>query len=406
MNAELLYALRDPAGVPSHPVLFLILGVLTFALHIGAVQVMLGAGVLALRGAFSKDLRWRRLATTMLTTSKIAVSVAIVLGVAPLLFVQVTYDPFWYTSNVLSARWVIGFIAILIAGYSAMYAFYNRNHDFVGHETRSPWLMVISLALLLLVGWIMHALSYQMLFPEQWKEWYAPGGVLDTTGAQLHETHWVRFAFFISLSAPVIGAWIYALRRYKQSQPSVDAEDQAWLAGLAQSLMIRGGAVVLLAGAAWMWTLPEKMSFFATSPWVVISAAALILTVVLPSLLGRRLDSSWAYGVFGMGVVALIVVAAAREILRYQVLFGIHGYDALDYKINMDWYSTLTFFLTFVSIGGVTLAYLIAIAWRAGQTEGVYTPGPAIQRLGRLSVGLLIFWIVHYFVVGFWVWMA
>ena len=41
MNAEMLLALRDPAGVPSHPLVFLLLGVLTFALHIAAVQVML-----------------------------------------------------------------------------------------------------------------------------------------------------------------------------------------------------------------------------------------------------------------------------------------------------------------------------------------------------------------------------
>jgi hypothetical protein len=43
MTPEMLYALRDPAGVPSHPLVFLLLGVLTFALHIAAVQVMLGA---------------------------------------------------------------------------------------------------------------------------------------------------------------------------------------------------------------------------------------------------------------------------------------------------------------------------------------------------------------------------
>ena len=40
MTPQMLYALRDQAGVPSHPLVFLILGVLTFALHIAAVQVI------------------------------------------------------------------------------------------------------------------------------------------------------------------------------------------------------------------------------------------------------------------------------------------------------------------------------------------------------------------------------
>ena len=70
MDAAMLYALRDPAGVPSHPIIFLLLGVLTWALHIAAVQVMLGASVLTLFGAFQQNPHWRRLATAMLATAK------------------------------------------------------------------------------------------------------------------------------------------------------------------------------------------------------------------------------------------------------------------------------------------------------------------------------------------------
>ena len=81
MSPEMLYALRDQAGIPAHPLIFLALGVLTFALHMVAVQVMLGAASLTLWGAFQRDQQWRRLASAMLTTAKIAVSVAIVLGV-------------------------------------------------------------------------------------------------------------------------------------------------------------------------------------------------------------------------------------------------------------------------------------------------------------------------------------
>jgi hypothetical protein len=93
----------------------------------------------------------------------------------------------------------------------------------------------------------------------------------------------------------------------------------------------------------------------------------------------------------------------------------VHGYDALDYKINMDWYSTLTFFITFGVLGSVTLGYLLTVAWQAGQHRGgtggaassggataVYTPSAAVTRFGRWSVGLLVVWIVHYFVVGFY----
>jgi len=401
----MLYALRDPAGVPSHPLVFLILGVITFALHMAAVQVMLGAGALTLRGAFSAHAHWRRLAAAMLTTSKIAVSVAVVIGVAPLLFVQVVYDPFWYTSNVLSAWWVIGFIFLLIAGYIALYVFYWKNHDIAADGGKGGLWLVASLAMLLGVGFIVHSLTNQMLFPEQWMAWYAPGGVVQPNGQALHYWNLPRFGFFIALSAPVTGAWLYAYRRYLQASSHVDASFITWLAPLAQKLMLVGGVVAVLLGAWWMATLPEKMAWFALSPWSLVALLALLATVSVPLLLGKRMDQGlWGYVTFAVGAVALIVVGAMREVLRYVTLLGSHGYDALDYRINMDWYSTGLFFSTFGVLGGVTLAYLITVAWQAGQTEGTYTPSPAVNRLGSMAIGLLVLWTVSYFLVGFYVW--
>jgi hypothetical protein len=405
MTPDMLHALRDPVGVPSHPLVFLVLGVLTFALHIAAVQVMLGTAALTLRGAFSRDAHWRRLAVAMLTTAKIAVSVAIVLGVAPLLFVQVVYDPFWYTSNVLSAWWVMGFIALLIAGYIALYIFYWKNHDIEAKGGQGGVWLVLSLALLLAVGFIVHSLTNQMLFPENWMGWYAPNGVVTPDGHKLHYWNLPRFGFFIALSAPVTGAWLFAYRRYLQASGQPDASYLAWLAPLAQKLMLVGGVVAVLLGVWWMATLPEKMAWFAWSPMALIALAALLGTVALPLLLKERINQGlWGYAVFGAGAVALIVVGAAREVLRYVTLAATHGYDAMDYRINMDWYSTSLFFITFGVLGSVVLSYLLTVAWQAGQTKGTYSPSPALNRLGNAAIGLLGLWIAVYFAVGLYVW--
>jgi hypothetical protein len=405
METAMLYALRDPAGVPSHPVIFLVLGVLTWALHIAAVQVMLGAATLTLFGAFKQDGPWRRLAAAMLNTAKVAVSVAIVLGVAPLLFVQVIYDPFWYTSNVLSARWVIAFIVLLIGGYLALYAFYYRNPDMQAKPTRGSWHLVLSIGLMLVVGWIMHVLSVQMLLPEQWMQWYAPQGHIDPSGQQLHAYHAARFAFFILLSGAVTGLWLLGYRRYLMGREAEDASYIAWLKPLALNLALAGGVLALAAGAAWMLSLPAQMTWFATSAWMGAALVALLAAVSFPRLLGARLDTGlWGYAPFALGAVALIVVAAAREALRFVTLLAAHGYDALDYKLNLDWYSTVLFFVTFAVLGGVVLGYLLTVAWKAGQTKGVYVPSPGLTRLGQVGVLLLVVWIVQYFAVGFYVW--
>ncbi|MFN4004750.1 MAG: hypothetical protein ACK4J1_08555 [Hylemonella sp.] len=404
MTPEMLLALRDPAGVPSHPLVFLILGVLTFALHIAAVQVMLGAAALTLRGAYSAQPHWRRLAAAMLNTAKVAVSVAIVLGVAPLLFVQVVYDPFWYTSNVLSAWWVIGFIVLLIAGYIAMYVFYWRNPGLATEGGRSGHWMVASLALLLAVGFIVHSLTNQMLYPDQWMQWYAPGGTIQPDGQRLHQWNLARFGFFIALAAPVSGAWLLAYRRYLQGAAEPDAGYLDWLAALARRLTLAGGALALLLGAVWMATLPPSMAWFVQTPWPWLALLALLAAVAAPLALGSRLQQAyWGYAPFGIGALALIVVGAAREVLRYVTLARAYGYDALDYRIQMDWYSTGLFFATFGVLGTVTLAYLLTVAWQAGQSRGTYTPSRALDRLGSAAIGLLVAWTLLYFAVGLYV---
>ena len=84
--AAMTAALADPAGAPSHPAIFLVLGVVTFALHIAAVSILLGSTGLALFARYKATDDWLRLGSTMAFTAKAATGAAIVLGVAPLLF--------------------------------------------------------------------------------------------------------------------------------------------------------------------------------------------------------------------------------------------------------------------------------------------------------------------------------
>jgi hypothetical protein len=406
MDPNMLYALRDPAGLPFYPVVFLLLGVLTFALHIFAVQVMLGASSLVITGAFRADPHWRRLASAMTDTAKIAVSVAIVIGVAPLLFVQVIYDPFWYTSSVLSAQWVIGFIVIMIVAYLSLYLYYFRNyHVDATRPPRTRWAMLVSLALFLVAGFLMHVFTSQMLHPDQWMQWYAPGGELDTSGSSVHAYNLWRFGFFILTAVPVIGAWLFGYARYLSGKAGADRDYLAFVNRLGTRLMLVGVPLVVLFGGLWMATIPKSAGAFATSAWVWMALAALVAGYIA-AYLTRGDAVRGGYLPLLVMLVVGVVVAAAREALRYVILNGAHGYNFMDYPVNMDWYSTILFFGTFAVVGGSVLAYLLTVAWQAGRTEGVYTPGPAVQRMGKVSVALIALWIVQYFVIGFIVWAA
>jgi len=404
---EMMYALRNPAGIPTYPIIFMGLGVLTFALHILFVQLMLGTSAITIFGSFTNNPYWRRLAAAMLEISKVSVSVAIVIGVAPLLFVQVVYDPHWYTSNVLSADWVIGFIIILIFAYWSMYGYYFLNSK-TKDKTQQPkgrvW-MLISLSLMLVVGFIMHSLTSQILHPDLWKEWYVQNGVIDYSGSQLHAYNLWRFAFFISLAIPVTGAMLVTYRRFKRVREDADHDYLNWASEVGKKWILVGSVISFVLYIAWMMTIPATAGDFASSIWGILGGVAVLLPAIW-SLLRLRGNSynMCSYMALPIALVAGLIVAIVREMLRYGILDGFFGYNFMDYKVVMDWYSTGLFFLTFAVVGGSVLAYFLTVAWKAGQTVGVYTPSPFVNRLGTIAIWVIALWTLQFFVVGFYVW--
>lgn len=409
MNDTMFLALMDPAGAPAHPLIFLVLGVVTFALHMTAVNVMLGTLGLSAWGSFSQNPYWQRLAGALGTTAKVAVSIAIVLGVAPLLFVQVIYDPFWYTSNVISAWWLLGFLAILTVAYLALYRFYGLNHQYAEDGSALPiqgapqgglWL-VGSFILMVTCGVIMHAVVNQSLQPGEWMNWYAPEGVVDPHGRELHSITIARVAFFLLLSIPVTAGWLFGMRRYLLSAGEEDYGYIDFIENLAHNMARIGSLLVLLAGAAWMMTLPESMVWFRSSLWMLLGLIPLAYFGAMSFIQKKRVLCIFCnYMAFGMTLIMAIVLAALREVLRFVTLLEAAGWDALAYKVNMDWSSTVIFFVTFLVVGGLNLTYLLTLAWKSGQTKALYTPGVGITRVGSMAIFSLVLWVVGYFTIG------
>ena len=124
-----LNAMRDASGVPFYPVVFQFFLVLTFALHIMFVNFLLGGVVVSIWARIKATPNSLRLSKALARASTINASLAMVLGVAPLLFVQVIYDPFWYTANSMSAYWAMAFLLILAVAFTASYVFYLSGSD-------------------------------------------------------------------------------------------------------------------------------------------------------------------------------------------------------------------------------------------------------------------------------------
>ena len=193
-------------------------------------------------------------------------------------------------------------------------------------------------------------------------------------------------------------------RRFKMVREDADMDYLNFAAEVGKKWISVGSAIALVFYIGWMMTLPETAGDFATSFWGIAGGVALVAYALWAKLRLQNNSPLCSYMALPMAVVAGLVVAISREMLRYGILEGFFGYDFMDYKVVMDWYSTALFFITFAVLGGAVLMYYLTIAWKVGQTKGVYTASGTVDRMGTAAIWIMLLWMVQFFAVGFWVW--
>lgn len=397
----ILDAMRDPAGIPSHPRVFQVLMVATWVLHIAFVQLTMGAAAVAIFGFHRRQSspHWTALSVAMTKAAKVGVSLLIVLGVAPLLFTQVIYDPQWYAASVLSARWLIVFIFTLIIGYCAWFVFYYGNQP--GADRRIGVFAWVGFCLFLLDGLVMHALSYQSLLPDRWMEWYAPGGVVDTRGAVLHAVQWPRYLFIMGLAAPASGLFLLAYTRYIRGRGDRATDYLDFVASLGQRLAFVGSLVSIGLMLWWQSHQPGALGLSTHPlPWLLVLGLAGLAWAHRPGAEPHSFPRAGVATFLGI----LGVLAVWREVIRIEHLRPF-GYTIADYPMHVDWSSTLLFFSTLLGVGGLVGGFFVALLYKAGMTSGVYTADRTIARLGTAAVSVLALWIAVFFAYGIAIWM-
>jgi len=392
---SIMNAMRDPAGVPSPPALFQLLMVVTWTLHIAFVFLTLGAASLAIY-AFYRDAAagyWRQLSMAMTKVAKVGVSLLIVLGVAPLLFTQVIYDPQWYASNVISGRWVILFIFTLIVAYCLWFVFYWSNHETA--KRHSGILAIAALALFLLDGLIMHVLAYQAISPAQWMSWYAPGGVPDTSGSHLHAIEWSRYLFLISLSGPAVGVFLIAYADYFAGREDRPEGYLEFARNLGHAIARPTLLISTILFVWWQFDHPAESGLRSQFIGWMVPIGLFSLYGLLKS--GPQYAQGKVFLTFGLMILA--VLSMWREVIRIAYLEPF-GYTISSYKVHIDWPSLGLFFSTFIGVGGLVGGYYLTLIYRAGRTAGVYAADKKVAWLGTAAIGVLALWIGVFFAYG------
>jgi cytochrome c len=159
-----------PLPLPANPFFLEILLIAAFVAHIFFVNLMVGGSLLVLgfeiRGR--KDRDYDRLARLLATTITVNKSLAVVLGVAPLLLISVLYTMHFYTANALTG---IAWILLVPAIATAFLLMYLHKYTWDRlQELKGLHIAIQGLAagLFLVIPLVFLANVNLMMFPERW----------------------------------------------------------------------------------------------------------------------------------------------------------------------------------------------------------------------------------------------
>lgn len=248
---------RDIAlPLPASPVALELLLLIAFLAHIVFVNLMVGGSILVLafqiRGR--KQPEFDTLARAIATTVTVNKSLAVVLGVAPLLLVNVLYTVHFYTANALTGTAWIMLIPAIAATFLLLYL-----HKFTWdrlRDHRSVHIAILGLAvvLLLLIPLVFIANVNLMTFPERWTSVRGFAGALAIPNVFPRYLHFVAASLVLTSLA---GVW-YVGRPAFPAEQLFHALDRAALRRAFYSVAFVGSLAQFIIGPLVLFTVPTQ----------------------------------------------------------------------------------------------------------------------------------------------------
>ena len=352
----------DPALLVPHPEAipvpygwFQALLILTFVLHLLVMNTMLGSSIIASiteLGSSNPSPSVNREISRVLPTT---IAFTVNFGVAPLLFLQVLYGHFMYTSSVLMAVYWISIIGLLIMAYYSAYL-YDFKFDALG-GSRTIFI-ILTTGLLLIIGFFFTTNMTLMQRPDTWPRYFAnPRGTLLNMA---DPTLWPRYLHFVAASVAIAGLGQALLARWRRSRTTVNTD-----ADVAHGLrwFSAATAVQILIGFWFLMALPpDKMQLFLGSSVLATALLGIGLCTSLGALIAGLLQQVWLTA--GTTLATVVIMVLMRDILRQAYLAP---YFSLSDLNVVQQYSPMLLFLA-AFVGGIgIIIYMLKLALAAGK---------------------------------------
>ena len=352
----------DPIPLPAPIWLFKLLHIVTLALHFVAMQILVGALLIAvLLDLLGRSESARNAARAIARRLTIVMTYVINLGVPPLLFAQVLYGRAIYTSSVMiGLRW-IAVVPALILAYWLLYRFSARLD-----AGKSAW--PLGGIAWCVIGFIAHVYSTNMtlmLRPEAWQSMYSASSL----GAHLptgDPTTLPRFFFILISGFVAAGMWMI----YLGGRRSFTIADGKFLSAL-------GGRIAAIAAVA---QIAAALLVYRTQPAIVqsglnshllykisglgwLALTAVLLLYAAFAAFSKPIGALTSWLAVLLGVLPIALMTIYRDGIRDLTLLS-KGYDVWDRVVVTNWSVVGIFLVVFVG-GLVTIGWLISVVARA-----------------------------------------
>ncbi|MFC5628402.1 cytochrome ubiquinol oxidase subunit I [Aliibacillus thermotolerans] len=215
-------------AIPGNWTLLMILLVVSFLMHIVFANLTIAGAFYAvwneIRGMVKNNPVYDQLASQSATMTSIFKSIAVVLGVAPLLLVSVLYTQYIYPATIFIGEAWLNLLWILIVAFLLLYLYkfsWNRLKNKGLHLT----IGLIGTMMLLIVPLIFIVAVVSMLYPDKWA-----GAEGFFHSLFYYPQIWQRYFHFILASFAVTGLVMYFWNKRKLTQRTklhaVDGKDE------------------------------------------------------------------------------------------------------------------------------------------------------------------------------------
>ncbi|HKK02130.1 MAG TPA: hypothetical protein VJ955_08180 [Desulfuromonadales bacterium] len=321
-------------------------------IHLLFMNSVLGATAIAMYAHWRKTPVSGRVAYGLAKMLPLLLSLTINFGVAALLFVQVSYGQYLYTSSILMGAFWLSVIPLLIIAYYALYLYDFR---FPRLGRRGLIVIALCLAIFLVIPFIFVNNMTLMLHPSLWHQYFK-----DSTGTILNlgdPTLWPRYLHFV-LGAFAVGGLAVALFGRYLERRDLEAGRYAVETGMKVFAILT--LLQVVDGLVFLLTLPiavrnRLMGGDAVATAVFLSALIVALVVLLAAWQKRVTLAACT------AVPLVYLMVALRDAVRTGYLLP--GYHPSTLKV-VPQNGPLVMFLVTLLIGLVVVAWLIQVFFR------------------------------------------